>query len=156
MHQPPFDGLDASYQNQFTVAFDEIGSPYVFNYTTNLTNDMNTGSVVVQLEDVPNQPLTFADRPGEPLVEDAIIAHQQVKFTRTGDPNQLAELRNGDDRDRQLRSHAVHRFQRVFHQGVREQWRDSGREPLDAGLDVRPQLVCCQHENDPIAAQSPH
>ena len=49
-------------------------------------------SVVAQLNDVPNQPLRFADRPGEALVEDAIIAHQQVKFTRSRDPEQLVRL----------------------------------------------------------------
>jgi PhoPQ-activated pathogenicity-related protein len=49
-------------------------------------------SVVAQLNDVPNQPLRFADRPDEPLVEDAIIAHQQVKFIRGRDPEQLLRL----------------------------------------------------------------
>src|SRR5665213_1421275 len=49
-------------------------------------------SVVAVLNDVPNQPLRFADRPDEPLVEDALIAHQQVKFTRTRDPEQLVRL----------------------------------------------------------------
>ncbi|MFI4974042.1 MAG: PhoPQ-activated protein PqaA family protein [Caulobacterales bacterium] len=53
---------------------------------------VETGSVVAQLEDVPNQPLRFADRPDEPLVEDALIAHQQVKFARTRDPEQLVRL----------------------------------------------------------------
>ena len=42
-----FNGLDASYQNCFTIAFDEIGSPFAFNYSTNLTNDLSAGSVVV-------------------------------------------------------------------------------------------------------------
>ena len=49
-------------------------------------------SVVAVLNDVPNQPLRFADRPDEPLVEDALIAHQQVKFTKTRDPEQLVRL----------------------------------------------------------------
>jgi PhoPQ-activated pathogenicity-related protein len=53
---------------------------------------VQTRSVVAQLEDVPNQPMVFADRPGEALVEDAIIAHQQVKFARTRDPEQLVRL----------------------------------------------------------------
>jgi PhoPQ-activated pathogenicity-related protein len=53
---------------------------------------VETGSVVAQLEGVPNQPLTFADRPGEPLAEDALIAHQQVAFARTRDPEDLVRL----------------------------------------------------------------
>lgn len=53
---------------------------------------VETRSVVAQLENVPNQPMVFADRPTEALVEDAIIAHQQVKFARTRDPEQLVRL----------------------------------------------------------------
>ena len=53
---------------------------------------VETCSIVAQLNDVPNQPLTFAERPGEPLVEDAIIAHQQVKFARSRDPEELVRL----------------------------------------------------------------
>jgi PhoPQ-activated pathogenicity-related protein len=49
-------------------------------------------SVVAQLNDVPNQPLRFADRPDEALVEDAIIAHQQMKFIKGRDPEQLLRL----------------------------------------------------------------
>ena len=62
-------------------------------------------SVVAQLNDVPNQPLRFADRPDDALVEDAIIAHQQMKFIKGRDPEQLRapahgeERRGGDDRD---------------------------------------------------------
>ena len=53
---------------------------------------VETRSVVAQLEGVPNQPLIFADRPGEPLVEDAIIAHQQVRFTKSRKAEQLVRL----------------------------------------------------------------
>ena len=42
------NGIDGNYQNCFTLAFDEIGSPSVFNYGTNLTNELNSGSVVVK------------------------------------------------------------------------------------------------------------
>ena len=49
-------------------------------------------SIVAELRDVPNQPLTFADRPGEPLLEDALIAHQQVRFARSRDPEHLVRL----------------------------------------------------------------
>src|SRR5665213_3836571 len=53
---------------------------------------VETRSVVAQLENVPNQPMQFADRPGEALVEDGIIAHQQVKFAKTRDAEQLVRL----------------------------------------------------------------
>jgi PhoPQ-activated pathogenicity-related protein len=53
---------------------------------------VETRSIVAELRDVPNQPLAFADRPGEPLVEDALIAHQQVKFAHARDPEQLVRL----------------------------------------------------------------
>jgi PhoPQ-activated pathogenicity-related protein len=53
---------------------------------------VETRSIVAQLNDVPNQPLTFPERPDEPLVEDALIARQQVKFARSRDPEQLVRL----------------------------------------------------------------
>ena len=53
---------------------------------------VETRSVVAQLENVPNQPMQFADKPGEALVEDGIIAHQQVKFAKTRDAEQLVRL----------------------------------------------------------------
>ena len=43
-----FNGADLSFRPMFTVAFDEIGSPYVFNYANNQTNDLNDGSVVLR------------------------------------------------------------------------------------------------------------
>ena len=43
-----FNGADLSFRPMFTVAFDEIGSPYVFNYTNNQTNDLQDGSVVLR------------------------------------------------------------------------------------------------------------
>src|ERR1022692_2500040 len=50
---------------------------------------VETRSIVAELRDVPNQPLVFADRPGEPLLEDALIAHQQVKFAHSRNPEHL-------------------------------------------------------------------
>lgn len=52
---------------------------------------VETASVVVELDDVPNQPLRFAEDP-KPRVEDEIIAYQQAKFARTRDPNDLLRL----------------------------------------------------------------
>jgi prepilin-type N-terminal cleavage/methylation domain-containing protein len=43
-----FDGLTAAFADQYTVAFDEIGAPYVFKYSTNTTEDLNTGSIVMR------------------------------------------------------------------------------------------------------------
>ncbi|HYO07442.1 MAG TPA: GspH/FimT family pseudopilin [Tepidisphaeraceae bacterium] len=43
-----FHGLDAQYQNLTTVAFNELGVPYVYSYALNSTNDMNTGSIVLK------------------------------------------------------------------------------------------------------------
>ena len=40
-------GIDPSYANQFTVGFDEIGAPYVYNYTLDLKNDLADGSNLV-------------------------------------------------------------------------------------------------------------
>lgn len=53
---------------------------------------VETGSVVAELDDVPNQPMRFAESPDKALVEDEIIAHQQAKFARTRDPMQLLRL----------------------------------------------------------------
>ena len=53
----------------------------------------DTNSVVVELDDVPNQPLTFADDPAHKArVEDEIIAYLQARYVRTRDPNQLLRL----------------------------------------------------------------
>jgi prepilin-type N-terminal cleavage/methylation domain-containing protein len=44
-----FTGSDAAnYSNLSTLAFDELGAPYVFNYASNTTNDMSTGSIVLK------------------------------------------------------------------------------------------------------------
>lgn len=54
---------------------------------------VDTGSVVVELDDVPNQPLTFADDPlGKPRVEDEIIAFLQARFATSQDPETLLRL----------------------------------------------------------------
>jgi PhoPQ-activated pathogenicity-related protein len=52
---------------------------------------VETNSVVAELDDVPNQPLRFAEDP-KPRVEDEIIAYQQAKFAKTPDPNLLLRL----------------------------------------------------------------
>lgn len=52
---------------------------------------LETRSVVVELDDVPNQPLRFAEDP-KPRVEDEIIAYQQAKFARDRNPLDLVRL----------------------------------------------------------------
>ncbi|MBL8770594.1 MAG: hypothetical protein JNK30_04365 [Phenylobacterium sp.] len=54
---------------------------------------VDTRSVVAQLNDVPNQPLTFADDPAKKArVEDEIIAYLQARYATTKDPGQLLRL----------------------------------------------------------------
>ena len=54
---------------------------------------VETGSVVVELDDVPNQPLTFADDPKRKArVEDEIIAYLQARYATTQNPNDLLRL----------------------------------------------------------------
>jgi prepilin-type N-terminal cleavage/methylation domain-containing protein len=43
-----FNGADVSFRPMFTVAFDEIGSPYVFNYANNQSNDLDSGEIVMK------------------------------------------------------------------------------------------------------------
>jgi PhoPQ-activated pathogenicity-related protein len=52
---------------------------------------VETSSVVVELDDVPNQPLRFSDEPKD-HVEDEIIAYLQARFAKNHDPNQLLRL----------------------------------------------------------------
>ena len=52
---------------------------------------VETGSVVSELLDVPNQPLRFAEDP-KPRSEDEIIAYQQAKFAKDRNPLDLVRL----------------------------------------------------------------
>ena len=53
----------------------------------------DTGSVVVELDDVPNQPLTFAEDPSKKArVEDEIIAYLQARYANVHNPDQLLRL----------------------------------------------------------------
>ena len=42
-----FDGIDSNYHGEFTVAFDEIGSPWVYCYDLNNKNELNAGTIVL-------------------------------------------------------------------------------------------------------------
>jgi PhoPQ-activated pathogenicity-related protein len=52
---------------------------------------VETKSVVIELDDVPNQPIQFSDEPKD-HVEDEIIAYLQARFAKNRDPNQLLRL----------------------------------------------------------------
>jgi PhoPQ-activated pathogenicity-related protein len=52
---------------------------------------VETSSVVSELDDVPNQPLSFTEDP-KPRVEDEIIAYQQAKFGKDRNPIDLVRL----------------------------------------------------------------
>jgi type II secretion system protein H len=43
-----FNGISTTYQPEFTLAFDELGVPYVYCYDQNNTNDMLDGTVVLE------------------------------------------------------------------------------------------------------------
>jgi PhoPQ-activated pathogenicity-related protein len=47
---------------------------------------LTTHSVAAELQDIPNEPLKFADAPG-PKSEDGIIAYTWIKYLETGDEN---------------------------------------------------------------------
>jgi PhoPQ-activated pathogenicity-related protein len=54
---------------------------------------IETRSVVVELNDVPNQPLTFSDDPlRKARVEDEIIAFLQARYATVGNPEELLRL----------------------------------------------------------------
>ncbi|WP_411288666.1 PhoPQ-activated pathogenicity-related family protein [Phenylobacterium sp.] len=53
---------------------------------------VETSSVVVELGQVPNQPLRFTETPDKARFEDDIIAYQQAKYAKSGDPNQILRL----------------------------------------------------------------
>ena len=53
---------------------------------------METNSVVVDLGQVPNQPLHFADSREHGRSEDDLIAYSRVKYMVTGDEEWLARL----------------------------------------------------------------
>lgn len=45
-----------------------------------------TGSIVIELKQTPNQPLTFANHDGMPHTEDGIVAFSWLQAMKTGDP----------------------------------------------------------------------
>ena len=45
------NGVSTDYRPEFTLAFDEIGSPYVYCYDLNDKNELNDGSIVLKAGD---------------------------------------------------------------------------------------------------------
>ena len=41
-----FNGVDTAYRPMFTVAFDELGTPFVYSYDLNNTDELLDGTVV--------------------------------------------------------------------------------------------------------------
>ncbi len=69
----------------------EIGDPAPVKATDRWAKmAVDTNSVVAELDDVPNQPLRFAEDP-KPRVEDQIIAYQQAKFAKSA-PRDATQL----------------------------------------------------------------
>jgi prepilin-type N-terminal cleavage/methylation domain-containing protein len=49
IYSASFSGIDSDCLNQFTIGFDELGTPFVFNYTLNKSNEMAAeGQIVVR------------------------------------------------------------------------------------------------------------
>ena len=42
------NGVDTAYRPSFTVAFDELGTPYVYSYTLNNTDELLDGTIVFE------------------------------------------------------------------------------------------------------------
>jgi len=61
------NGLSPSFQNEFTVGFDEIGSPHVWCYDVNQRNELNTGTIVIKAGQFTNT-VTVSPATGEILV----------------------------------------------------------------------------------------
>ena len=43
-----FDGVAPSINNEFTIAFDELGAPHAFCYDVNDTSDLKSGQIVIK------------------------------------------------------------------------------------------------------------
>jgi prepilin-type N-terminal cleavage/methylation domain-containing protein len=42
------NGTDPTYQPCYTIAFDEMGTPYAYSYTADNTNDLSSATIVVK------------------------------------------------------------------------------------------------------------
>jgi PhoPQ-activated pathogenicity-related protein len=68
-------------------------SPAPFNATPRFARmGIDTGSVIAELTQVPNQPIRFADTPDTPRVEDDMIAYLQARYDAEKNPLALVRL----------------------------------------------------------------
>jgi len=61
------NGVDTNFRPEFTVGFDEIGSPHVWCYDLDQRNDLNDGTVILQAGQFTNT-ITISPATGEILV----------------------------------------------------------------------------------------
>lgn len=61
------NGIDVNYRPEFTVGFDEIGSPYVWCYDLNSKNELNDGTIVIKAGTM-TKTVTVSPATGEILV----------------------------------------------------------------------------------------
>jgi prepilin-type N-terminal cleavage/methylation domain-containing protein len=62
------NGVDLPFQPEFTVGFDEIGSPHVWCYDTDQRNELASGTVIVKAGQFTNK-ITISAATGEILVD---------------------------------------------------------------------------------------
>ena len=62
-----FNGVDVNFRPEFTVGFDEIGSPHVWCYDVDQRNDLNDGTIVLKAGQFKNT-ITISPATGEILV----------------------------------------------------------------------------------------
>jgi prepilin-type N-terminal cleavage/methylation domain-containing protein len=61
------NGVDVNFRPEFTVGFDEIGSPHVWCYDIDQRNDLNDGTIILQAGTFTNT-ITISPATGEILV----------------------------------------------------------------------------------------
>jgi hypothetical protein len=61
------NGIDTSFRPEFTVGFDEIGSPHVWCYDVDQRNDLNDGTIVIKAGQFTST-ITVSPATGEILV----------------------------------------------------------------------------------------
>jgi prepilin-type N-terminal cleavage/methylation domain-containing protein len=61
------NGVDTNFRPEFTVGFDEIGSPHVWCYDLDQRNDLNDGTIILQAGTFTNT-ITISPATGEILV----------------------------------------------------------------------------------------
>jgi prepilin-type N-terminal cleavage/methylation domain-containing protein len=65
INQVNLSGIDATYANLTTVGFDEIGAPYVWNFTLNQRNDLADPATIVLKSGTYTTTITIAAATGE-------------------------------------------------------------------------------------------